>query len=397
MKLPEIVLPLQLKGRLRAGHPWIYRDHVPAGLNYPSGTWLRLRCGGWSGYGLWDAQSPIAIRVFSQRQIPDARWVYERVQAAWLLREPVRNSKTTAYRWLFGEADWLPGLTVDLYGHYAVLQTYAESVDVLVPWVVEALRRITPLRGILRRSQASLQEVEDHQRADQKAHVLWGGAPPADLVVLEHGLKFRANLFAGQKTGLFLDHRENRRYLENYCAGRRVLNCFSYTGAFSVYAARGGAAEVTSVDIAPASAEEARANVRLNGLDPQRHHFLVEDVFDLLGRYAQQGLQFDLIILDPPSFARGKRHVHAAVRAYTRLNQLALRCLPPGGLLATASCTSQVSPEMFRELLAEAAAGAGCRLRIVHDAGQPVDHPVPAHFLEGRYLKFMLCVVDQVV
>src|SRR5262245_55972612 len=130
MRLPEIMLPGHLKGQLRTGHPWIYRDHVPAGIHYPSGTWVRVRSGAWSGYGLWDAQGPIAIRIFSERSLPDTRWVLDRVQSAWELRAPLRDrdEQTTAYRWLFGEGDGLPGLTLDLYGSYAVLQTYAESV-----------------------------------------------------------------------------------------------------------------------------------------------------------------------------------------------------------------------------------------------------------------------------
>jgi 23S rRNA (cytosine1962-C5)-methyltransferase len=270
---------------------------------------------------------------------------------------------------------------------YAVLATYAESLQALVPWVIAALREVVPLTGILERVPRAAATTED------KTRLLWGTAPPADLVIEEHGLKFRANLFAGQKTGLFLDHRENRHYLEAWAYGRSVLNCFSYTGAFSVYAAWGGAREIVSCDIAPAAAEDAQTNFALNGFNPRSYEFLVEDCFALLERYAQAGRRFELVILDPPSFATSKRQMHAAIRAYTRLNQLALRCIAPGGLLASASCTSQVAPEQFRALLADAAHGAGVQLQIIHDAGQPVDHPVPAHFPEGRYLKFMLCRV----
>jgi 23S rRNA (cytosine1962-C5)-methyltransferase len=208
------------------------------------------------------------------------------------------------------------------------------------------------------------------------------------LIIEEHGLKFRANLFEGQKTGLFLDHRENRRYLQDWCDGKTVLNCFSYTGAFSLYAARGGASEITSCDVAVEASAEASRNFSLNGFDPDQHHFLAEDCFELLTRYGKEGRKFDIIVLDPPSFAHSKKNVHSALRGYTRLNQLALACLDPGGLLVSASCTSYVSPEMFREMLSLAAAQAGKRLLLLHEAGQPLDHPVPAHFLEGRYLKF---------
>lgn len=399
MKQPTIQVPLQLKKQLAAGHPWIYRDHLAPSLHFPqrsAGTWVRVECGGWSGYGLWDASSPIAIRIFSQTQTPDAAWVAARVRRAWEARAPLRQTATTAYRVMFGEGDGLPGITVDLYGAFAVIATYADSVRALVPWVVAALREVVPLDGILERIPRGTEETGD-ERMDNgpaaKVRQLWGSAPPTDLVIEEHGLKFRANLFAGQKTGLFLDHRENRHYLEPWSYGRRVLNCFSYTGAFSVYAAWGGATEIVSCDVAPAAAEDARVNFGLNGFNPKRYEFLVEDCFALLERYAREGRQFDLLILDPPSFASSRRQMHAAIRAYTRLNQLALRCVAPDGLLASASCTSQVSPEQFRALLADAGREAERQLQIIHDAGQPIDHPVPAHFPEGRYLKFMLCRV----
>jgi 23S rRNA (cytosine1962-C5)-methyltransferase len=169
-----------------------------------------------------------------------------------------------------------------------------------------------------------------------------------------------------------------------------VLNCFSYTGAFSVYAARGGAYQVTSCDIAPQASDEAIQNFRLNGFDPEQHEFLSEDCFDLLTRYVQEGRKFDLVILDPPSFAHAKKNVHAALRGYNRLNQLAVKVIKEGGLLASASCTSYISPEQFKQMLGEASASVQKRLLILHEAGQPLDHPVPAHFMEGRYLKFVL-------
>ena len=385
--IPSIAVPAQLKASLAAGHPWIYRDHVPANVRLPSGTWVHVQSGNWSGYALWDARSPIALRVFSVARVPDAAWVHERVQLAWDGRAMLRQTPTTAYRLLFGEGDGLPGVTVDLYNGWAVLATYADSVDALVPHVVAALRSVVPgLRGIVRRRRADA----DDDAETGKIETLWGAAPPRDLVVEEHGLRFVANLYEGQKTGLFLDHRENRHTVERWSAGRRVLNCFAYTGAFSLYAARGGAASTVSVDIAPAAAEDAATNFRLNDLAGEQHTFLARDCFDYLNRVIQRGEQFDLVILDPPSFARAKKNIHAATRAYVKLNALAMRCVAPGGLLASASCTSQLSPASFRAMLGEAAASVDSRLSIIHEAGHALDHPVPAHFMEGRYLKFAL-------
>jgi 23S rRNA (cytosine1962-C5)-methyltransferase len=390
----DIQLPTSLKDRLAQGHPWVYRNHLPPDLRMPSGTWVRARCANWSGYGLWDEQGPIALRIYSERQIPDAAWLQKRVRAAWDLRAPLRDAGTTAYRWLFGEGDGLPGLTADLYGDWAVVQTYAASAETLLGWLADALREIAPLRGILHKQRDWRLEIGDSDDGPQSPisnlQSLFGEPPPRELVVEEHGLRFHADLRAGQKTGLFLDQRENRRHVEGLSDGRTVLNCFAYTGAFSLYALRGGARSVVSADIGKGLAEATDANIALNGLDAARHSFITGDCFELLARYVEEGRRFDLLILDPPSFAKSQRNRYAALRAYTRLNALAMRCVEPGGLLVSASCTSQVGPEAFKELLAAAGASAGKRLQIIHEAGQPLDHPAPAHFPEGRYLKFVV-------
>ncbi|HEX5689975.1 MAG TPA: class I SAM-dependent rRNA methyltransferase [Roseiflexaceae bacterium] len=406
-RLSDIQLPNHLKERLAQGHPWVYRNHLPPNLRLPAGSWARVRCGSWSGYGLWDSDGPIALRIFSERQVPDARWLREQVWRAWELRSPLREGGTSAYRWLFGEGDGLPGLTVDLYGDWAVIQTYMGGAEELVDWLATALNDVNPsLRGVVLRQRRNTSDPEhvtqgqgDRELASPMSHNLLvslsGRLPPSDLVVEEHGLRFHADLRMGQKTGLFLDQRDNRRTVEGLSFGRDVLNCFAYTGAFSLYALRGGARSVESADIGKGLAEAAAANIALNRLDARRHTFVTEDCFDLLARYAEQGRDFDLLILDPPSFARSKQSRHAALRAYTRLNALALRCIRPDGLLVSASCTSQVGPEAFKEMLAAAGASAGRRVQIIHEAGQPLDHPVPAHFPEGRYLKFVVGRVEQ--
>ena len=393
-KVPELVVPTHLKIKLTQGHPWVYRSHLPDAPSLASGTWVRVRSGGFSAYGLWDARSPIAVRLFARDRAPNRAWLAARVQAAWQRRAPLRDTDTTAYRWLFGEGDGVPGVTVDLYGDFAVVATYADAVQVLVPWVVDALREIAPLKGILlrqRRGDFGPADGGDHDAAARGGvQRLWGAPPPRDLTIRENGLTFLANLSHGQKTGLFLDQRDNRRTLEGWCAGKMVLNCFAYTGGFSMYAARGGAVHVTSVDIAADAIGDAQLNFERNGLDPRDHSFAVADVFEYLTRARDAGRAFDVVILDPPSFARAKSSQHAALRAYARLNALGMQVTRPGGLLATASCTSQVSPDAFRDALAQAGASVDRRLLILHEVGQPLDHPVPAHFPEGRYLKFVM-------
>ena len=379
-------LPAPLKSRLSQGHPWVYRNQVHSAPELPSGTWVRVHCGGFSAIGLWDAHSAIAVRLFSRRTVPDDRWVADRTAEAWELRAPVRAGATLAYRWVYGESDGLPGIVVDLYDRFAVILTYVESVEALVPWVVEALHAHTSLQGILWRPHAG-----------GGLRSLWGRLPPQDLVVEEHGLLYHADLESGQKSGLYFDQRENRLALGSWCRDKMVLDCFCYVGGFSLNAVRGGATKVTACDAAAAAVEAAQRNFTLNGLDPGRHEFVTQDCFELLEELRAGGRRFDVVILDPPSFARDRKSRHAAERAYIRLNRLALGCVGPGGLLASASCTSQVSPKAFREALAEAARRADRRLVTLYEAGQAVDHPVPAHFPEARYLKFVVSRVMPVL
>ena len=371
-------LPVSLQSRLGQGHPWVYRNQVHVAPDIPSGTWVQVRCGRFAAFGLWEAQGAIAIRLFSRRAVPDADWVADRVAEAWDLRSPLRAGATSAYRWIYGESDGLPGIVVDLYGEFALIRTYVESVESLVPEVAEALHAHATLQGIL------------WQPREGVLGPVWGRLPPPDLTVEEHGILFHADLFAGQKTGLYFDQRENRLTLASRCGDQTVLDCFCYVGGFSLYALRAGARSITACDSSAAAVEAAQHNLLLNGFDPSLHTFLVQDCFDLLEQFSAEGRRFDVVILDPPSFARDRPSRHAAERAYVRLNRLALGLVRPGGLLASSSCTSQVSPQAFHQVLAEAARQAGRRLLIMHDAGQAVDHPVPAHFPEARYLKFVV-------
>ncbi|MEI7642709.1 MAG: class I SAM-dependent rRNA methyltransferase [Chloroflexales bacterium] len=400
MNTPEITVDSSLRARLQQGHPWVYRNHVSGGEQLRSGQWVRVRCGGWVAYGLWDARSAIAVRLFSRQAVPDADWISERVWEAWEARAAIRNGvpATSAYRWIYGEGDGLPGLVVDRYGDYAVIHTYAESLQTIVASVAAALRGCDPeLRGVSLHQRP--QDDEDGevepglQPPASGLRPLWGELPPDDLVIQEYGIYFRADLRHGQKTGLFLDQRENRRAVESLAGGLSVLNCFAYTGGFSLYALRGGAAEVTSVDIGRGLAEVAADNIALNRLPAGRHRFITEDCFSLLDGYVKAGRRFQMVILDPPSFARAKGSAYTALRAYMRLNALAMRCVEPGGMLVSSSCTSQVGSEAFRTMLSDAATAAQRRAQIVYDVGQPVDHPVPVSFPEGRYLKFIVARV----
>ncbi len=385
-KTAHIFISPKLKDQIRLGHPWVYRDAVvraPVGL--PAGAWVRVQSGNQQAMGVWDDVGPIAVRLLSHTRIPDPTWVKGRVSEAWERRAPLRDPArgVTAYRWIYGESDGLPGLTVDLYRDeegergWAVVKSYSASLTRIQKWMVDALPAFTALTGVVARS--------------GEGWTTLAGAPPSDeIIIRENDLRFAVDILRGQKTGFFLDQRDNRAAIARWSRGRRVLNLFSYTGGFSVYAARAGAEQVVSVDSAPAAMSTAKHNFRLNGVDLAGHEFIVADAFDLLAKFHGDGRRFDLIIVDPPSFARSRGQLPQALKAYRRLNALAMRCLTPGGLLAASSCTAQVSPHAFRATLADAAADAKRRFILLHDAGQPLDHPVAAHFPEARYLKFML-------
>jgi 23S rRNA (cytosine1962-C5)-methyltransferase len=372
--LKTVNLGRELEHPVQAGHPWIYRDALPR-HSLTTGEWVRVEAGRAVAYGLYDDEGAIAVRLFSRLALPDRAWFEERVREAIELRSRLEGTGTDAYRLIHGEGDGLPGIVVDRYGRQGVLKVYSEGVREALPPLIRALTSALDLRGLSERIETGLESR-------------YGQLPPPESTVSENGLKLLANLHEGQKTGLFLDQRDNRATVRGLAGGSSVLNLFSYNGGFSVTALAGGATRVVSVDLAGAALRDAERTVALNGFPAERHETVAADVFDYLADGGSQ--RYGLVVCDPPSLAHAKRSRHVALRAYRRLNAAAMRRVEPGGLLATSSCTAQVSPEAFRQVIGEAAGEAGVRAQIVHEAGQPVDHPVPAHFPEGRYLKFLV-------
>ncbi len=377
--MKELRLNPSLATSLASGHPWVYRDHVgDAALS--SGSWVKVIAGSFSALGLWDADSQIAIRIFSTTQIPDAKWVRERVAEAWDLRRSLRESGVTGYRLIFGEADGLPGVVLDVYGSFGVLVSYSKSLGALLNPIAEAAMDVGRLEGVVRRSK---------QDGEVKLQLLKGRAPPDEIIVLEHGMHLLARLNAGQKTGLFFDHRENRAFVRKAAEGARVLNLFSYSGGFSVAAALGGAVRVTSVDIAAPAVADSVRNFAENGLQDFPHDAICADVFQYLESAARRGDTFDLVVCDPPSFARNRTQLKAAEKAYRKVMSAALRVTARGGIFCAASCTSQVGPQAFRHAINDSARKERVRFQVIHEAGQPIDHPVLSGHEEGRYLKFV--------
>ncbi|ADR35655.1 rRNA (guanine-N(2)-)-methyltransferase [Oceanithermus profundus DSM 14977] len=371
MHAPILRLDPSLETALASGHPWIYRNHLPP-HRLETGDWVRLVAGRAEAVGVYDAAGQVAVRLFARERVPAAADLAARVEEARALRRRWVPPETDAYRLLFGEGDFLPGLVADRYGRFLVVKAYSEGVRrAVLPAVVKALGRALRPRGIVLRNAEGLEP-------------LYGEPPPPKLTVRERGLRFVADLHRGQKTGLFLDQRENRQKVRELAAGARVLNLFAYNGGFSVYALAGGAAFARSVDVSEGALADARENARLNGL-AERHEAVRADVFEFLNAHEET---YDLVVLDPPALAKKRAQLRSALRAYVRLGAGAMRRVRPGGLLAAASCTAQVSPTAFREALAEAARRAGVRTQIVHEAGHAPDHPLRPEFPEGRYLKF---------
>jgi 23S rRNA (cytosine1962-C5)-methyltransferase len=357
---------------------------VPPRFSAEPGAFVALECGRFSGFAVWDPDSPIALRVLSRAKRPDAAWVAERLDEAWELRRTLVPARTNAFRLLFGEGDGLPGIVVDVYAGFAILVCYSPALARIAAWVAVALAQRPEIRGVCER-------VTRRKERSSELRLLSGEPPPPLVLIEEHGLIYEVDLEAGQKTGLFLDHRENRRYLRGLAAGKSVLNLFAYTGAFSVSCAAGGARQVTSVDIAAPAIAAAERNFAHNSLSSAVHEGVAADVFEFLAKAKALGRRWEIVIADPPSFASSRSELFGAVRAYKKLHAAALSVLTPGGLYAGASCTAQVSADAFRQTLAEGAARVGQRLTVVNEVAHAPDHPYAAGHLEGRYLKFVLC------
>jgi len=389
----SLELRKDLSRHLRAGHPWVFRkavERAPKGLE-PGAIVDVVEEGRFVARGYYDPHSAIAVRILTREAgepVDPAFW-RRRVRRAARLREDLVRG-TTGYRLVHGENDGLPGVVVDRYADFAVLKLYSAGLNPHRPSLVEALREEVPgLGGVFGRD-----EVPRDEEADEPApqgRVLWGAAPPERIEIDEHGMRLFVDVRRGQKTGLFLDQRENRAMVRELARGRgEALNLFGYTGGFSVAAALGGAAHVVTVDVDRDAIALARENFRLNGLDPADHAFASEDAFELIRRYRSEGRLFDLVVCDPPAFAKSQRAVEGALAGYAALNRGALQVLAPGGLLVTASCSARVSPEQFYDAVKEAAYKARVEVQLVEERRQPPDHPVAPQFREGRYLKCLV-------
>ena len=380
---------------LRRFHPWIFSGAIHHFEGKPAeGDLVRVYTaeGEFIAVGHWQIGS-IAVRVlsFDDEPIDDAFWQH-RLQVALDARRSMGvadNPQNDTFRLVHGEGDNLPGLVIDVYGPTAVLQAHSVGMHLVRQQIADALKAVMGprLQNIFYKSETTLPFKAD---LGQENGFLLGG--DGNDIATENGLKFHIDWLRGQKTGFFVDQRDNRSLLEHYSRGRDVLNMFCYTGGFSVYAMRGGARLVHSVDSSAKAVELVNANVELNFPGDTRHQAFAEDAF----RYLQQMKEgaYDLIILDPPAFAKHKDALHNALKGYTRLNLRAFENIRPGGILFTFSCSQAVNKDQFRMAVFTAAAQSGRRVRILHQLHQPADHPINIYHPEGEYLKGLVLYVE---
>ena len=386
---------------LNAGHPWVYGEEITAGpeTEPENGALVDVvsRRGSWLGAGLLSLHSKIRVRILSRNandRFDEAFW-RRRIQYAWAYRKTVMGSEDLdCCRVVFGEADQLPGLTVDRFHDILVTQTMSYGMelrkDVIFPLLVQVLREDgQDIRGVYERNDVPLREREGLTQG-KGWYPLPGEEPPAETrtLIRENGVQYEVDFENGQKTGFFLDQKYNRRAAAQIARGKRVLDCFTHTGSFALNAALGGAAHVTAVDVSQAAVDLARANAVRNGLE-DRMDFLCADVFDLLPTLEGKG-GYDFIILDPPAFTKSRKTTDNAMRGYKEINYRAMKLLPRGGYLATASCSHFATEEKFIRMLRQAAADAGRQLRQIEARQQAPDHPILWNVEETKYLKFFL-------
>ena len=384
------------KGReksLRRRHPWIFSGAVDKVNGKPApGDTVDVLDGTkkWLARAAYSPKSQIRARVwtFDSSEQVDGDFFRSRIQTALAVREALPAAKhANALRLVHGESDVLPGLVVDRYADVLVAQFLAAGVERWRDPILDLLSEISGCEAIFERSDAEVRKLEG---LGPRVGFARGNRNAARCPIIEYGLNFRVDVEQGQKTGFFLDQRENRQRVRSLAAGREVLDGFCYTGGFSIAALAGGAKRVTAIESSAAALEVAKENLAANPLDASRIDFQQGDVFEKLRRLRDQNAKFDLVVLDPPKFAPTAAQVKKAARAYKDINLWALKLLAPGGLLATFSCSGGVSAELFQSIVAGAALDAGVGARIIERFSAAADHPVALEFPEAEYLKGLL-------
>ncbi|HVO66131.1 MAG TPA: class I SAM-dependent rRNA methyltransferase [Syntrophales bacterium] len=393
-KYPKIILKPGREASLLRGHPWIFSGAVASVDGQPDPGDIAVAVthqGNTLALGFYNPVSDISFRLLTTDTTTSINHVFwqRRIRAAMTLREKVMPDGTTAYRMINAEGDFMPGSIVDSYDNYLVVSFATAGMEkhrrTILNVLAEELRPI----GIYERSEGKARQLEG---LEDSVGIVYGGQPPDMVEIMENHLHFRVDIITGQKTGFFLDQRPNRELLERFSNQANVLNCFSYTGAFSVYCARGGARRVISVEASETANEIARWNLARNGFLSDQYPTLRADVFNYLRETDEL---FDVIILDPPAFAKSKKDVAKAARGYKDINLQAASTLREGGILATFSCSNYIDETLFHKIVLGGLRDAGKSAQLLQTMGPGADHPINLAHPEGRYLKGLLLRVSR--
>jgi 23S rRNA (cytosine1962-C5)-methyltransferase len=379
-------------GPVMGFHPWVFSQaiaKIPDGIPSGEPVYLRNEKGEFLAAGYFSSYSQIAVRIWSydKEEIVDDTFFARRIEKAYFARKGyLETSETNAFRIVNGENDLLPGLIVDKYADYLVVQFHTAGIETWKEMIIDALDKVIHPKGIYERSDVAVRRF-DHLDSTQG---LLSGFIPDLITIRENGLQFLVDVKHGQKTGFFLDQRDKRRAFTKYTKDASVLNCFSYTGGFSVYALAGGAKKVTSIDSSQAAIDLARENIKLNGFDADKCQFISEDVKVCLRNNSER---FNAIVLDPPAFVKDRKKKKEGIEGYKSINAMAMRALAESGILVTCSCSNHLSLEEFRFLLSEAGGKVKRNFKIIETFTHGIDHPQSVPFMEGEYLKCFFLTV----
>ncbi|MGR5295577.1 class I SAM-dependent methyltransferase [Vibrio mediterranei] len=388
-----------VKGRdksLRRKHPWIFSrgiSHVDGQPSLGETVDVFASNGEWLAKAAYSPNSQIRARVWSfEKQDIDVNFFVSRINQAQLLRDDIiERDGLTGYRLIAAESDGLPGITIDRYENFLVCQLLSAGAEFQKDSLVEALTQCFPECSIYERSDVSVRKKEGLK---ERTGVLHGETPSKPVVIEENGVKISVDIINGHKTGFYLDQRDSRYQAQKYVKDKEVLNCFSYTGGFGLYALKGGAKRVINADVSQLALDTAKHNAELNGFtEKKKAVFLNADVFKLLREYRDQGTKFDVVIMDPPKFAESKAQLNGACRGYKDINMLAMQILKPGGTLLTYSCSGLMDGALFQKIIADAAVDANRSVKFVERFEQAADHPTDTAYPEGFYLKGFACKV----
>lgn len=392
----EVILKKGKEKAVLQRHPWVFSGAIEKVKGSPAnGDIVKLinAKGDFMAYGFFNDQSRVALRLleWDENAVVDDTWFREKVSQAVKSRADIlADGNTNTCRLIFSESDYLPGLIVDKYNNHLAVQILTSGIENVMPVIIDELNNLLKPESIFDKSDASSREHEGLQTSNVSLTL---NSPPETVEVTENGILYNINIAEGQKSGFYCDQRDNRRILASYAKGKKVLDCFSYTGGFSLNSLHSGASSVTSVDSSALAIETLRENIKLNNLDAAKHIAIQSDVNKQLRAFREQEEKFDIIVLDPPKYAPSRSALDRASRAYKDLNRLAMLLLNDGGLLATYSCSGAMNMETFKQVLAWAALDAGKQVQFIYQFCQPEDHPVRASFPEGEYLKGLLCRV----